>query len=254
MDLPPIFFEVHRDLPREGPGDNQSTAQAFHMLKDLPAKPRILDIGCGPGMQTIELAKLSGGQIEAVDFHQPFLDELTAAAQKAGVSSQIHPARGDMCNLQYPKESFDLVWCEGAIFIIGFERGLREWQPLLKRGGYLVVSELSWFNKADAPAELKAFLEAAYAGLENSSANAIEENLETAQKLGYKVVGSFKLPSSSWWENYFTPIQAKLPQLRAKHSGDPDAMAYLDGEEREARLFRRYSDFYGYAFYLLQKT
>jgi ubiquinone/menaquinone biosynthesis C-methylase UbiE len=205
-------------------------------------------------MQTIELAKLSGGQIEAVDFHQPFLDELSAAAQKAGVSNQIHTVRGDMFKLQYPKESFDLVWCEGAIFIIGFERGLREWQPLLRRGGYLVVSELSWFNKADAPSEVKAYLAEMYAGLENSSANTIEENLETAKRLSYMVVGSFKLPSSSWWDNYYLPIQAKLPQLRAKHQSYPDAMAYLDGEEREMEKFRRYSDYYGYAFYVLKKT
>ncbi|MCW4000130.1 MAG: class I SAM-dependent methyltransferase [Candidatus Bathyarchaeota archaeon] len=253
MDLPAIFFEVHSDLPREGPGDSQSTAKAFHMLKGLPPKPRILDVGCGPGMQTIELAKLSGVQIEAVDFHQPFLDELEAAAQKAGVSSRIHAVRGDMFNLQYPKESFDLVWCEGAIFVIGFGRGLREWQPLLRRGGYLVASELSWFNRDAAPLEVKAFLAEMYAGMENSSANTVEENLETARKLGYGVVGSFKLPDSGWWDNYYTPIEAKLPGLRAKHHGDADAMAYLDSEEKEISMFRHYSSYYGYAFYVLQK-
>lgn len=74
MEMPPIFYEVHSNLPREGPGDNKSTDRAFKALKNLPPKPRILDIGCGPGMQTIELAKLSCGQIEALDSHQPFLE------------------------------------------------------------------------------------------------------------------------------------------------------------------------------------
>jgi len=86
-------------------------------------------------MQTVELAKLSDGQITAVDSHQPFLDELRVAAEKAAVSSQINAVKGDMFDLKYPSGSFDVVWCEGAIFIIGFEKGLREWRPLLVDGG-----------------------------------------------------------------------------------------------------------------------
>ena len=81
-ELPKNFWEVHSNLPREGPGDNESTKKAYLMLKDLPENPRILDIGCGPGMQTIELAKLSGGQIVAVDNHQPFLEQLKITLKK----------------------------------------------------------------------------------------------------------------------------------------------------------------------------
>lgn len=69
-----IFFEIHQNLPREAPGDNASTRQAFSLLTNVPPQPKILDIGCGPGMQTIELAKLTNGQITAVDTHQPYLD------------------------------------------------------------------------------------------------------------------------------------------------------------------------------------
>lgn len=253
MELPKIFFEVHSNLPREGPGDNESTARAFKSLKDLPAKPRILDVGCGPGMQTIELAKLSNGQIEAVDAYQPFLDQLNLAAKKEGLIDKINIVKGDMFNLKYSKESFDVIWCEGAIFIIGFEKGLREWRPLLAKGGYLVVSELSWFRK-DSPEELSVYLKEMYAGLENSQAHSIDENLETAKNAGFEVIASFKLPKSSWWDNYYSPIEAKLPQLRAKHQDDLDALAYLDCEAKEIEMYRKYSDYYGYAFYVLQKV
>jgi len=74
--MPKIFWEIHNSLPRKGPGDNKSTRKAYKMLKELPENPRILDIGCGPGMQTIELAKISNGEIIAVDSHQPFLEQL----------------------------------------------------------------------------------------------------------------------------------------------------------------------------------
>jgi hypothetical protein len=44
-----VFFEIHADNPREGPGDFNSTKRAFLAMKNLPGKPKILDIGCGPG-------------------------------------------------------------------------------------------------------------------------------------------------------------------------------------------------------------
>jgi ubiquinone/menaquinone biosynthesis C-methylase UbiE len=253
MEMPPIFYEVHSNLPREGPGENQSTEKAYKMLRNLPAKPRILDIGCGPGMQTITIAKLSQGQITAVDNHQAFLDQLNASAQKEGVSGRIKTAIGDMFNLQFDKGSFDVVWCEGAIFIIGFEKGLREWRPLLADKGYFVTSELSFLRK-DLPSELDAYMKEMYAGLDNSAANTVEENLVAAKKAGYQVIGSFILPKSGWFDNYYTPIETKLPALREKHKGEPEALAYLSAEEKEIEMFRRYSDYYGYAFYILQKA
>jgi 2-polyprenyl-3-methyl-5-hydroxy-6-metoxy-1,4-benzoquinol methylase len=82
--MPEIFWEIHSGLPREGPGDNESTRKAYRMLKGLPENPRILDIGCGPGMQTIELAKLSSGRIDALDSHQPFLEQLKKSTKKEG--------------------------------------------------------------------------------------------------------------------------------------------------------------------------
>ena len=128
--LPKFFWKLHNGLPREGPGDNESTKKAYQMLEALPKNPRILDIGCGPGMQTIELAKLSNGRIDALDNHQPFLEQLKRRAEEEGLSEKINAVNGDMFALEYDENSFDLIWCEGAIFVIGFEKGLREWKKL----------------------------------------------------------------------------------------------------------------------------
>jgi SAM-dependent methyltransferase len=142
--LPQVFWDLHSGLPREGPGNNESTRRAFLMLEALQGNPRILDVGCGPGMQTIELAR----QIDALDNHQPLLDELERRAKDEGVRERINIVNGDMFALNYEDNSFDLVWCEGAIFIIGFEKGLREWRRLLTDNGYLGVSELSCARNA----------------------------------------------------------------------------------------------------------
>jgi ubiquinone/menaquinone biosynthesis C-methylase UbiE len=242
-----VFFEVHSGLPREGPGDNKSTKKAYLMLNDLPEKPRILDIGCGPGMQTITLAKLSNGKIDAVDNHQLFLEQMKKKAEKESVSEKITAVNGDMSALNYEDGSFDLVWSEGAIFVIGFEKGLREWKRLLTGKGYLVVSELSWL-KPDPPGDVRKFFVEGYPAIKT-----INENLETIKKAGYRVINHFVLPKESWWDNYYTPIEAKIPAMKLKYKDDKEALDFLAAEELEIDMFRRYSDYYGYVFYIMQK-
>jgi SAM-dependent methyltransferase len=243
--LPNIFFEIHSGLPREGPGDNESTKKAYLMLRSLPEQPRVLDVGCGPGMQTVALAKLSRGRIIALDNHE-FLEDLKRKAEEAGVSGRIQAVNGDMCALGYADNSFDVVWAEVSIFVIGFERGLREWKRLLTGNGYLVVSELAWL-KRDAPEELRKFFAEVYAPMKS-----VEENLEVARKAGYSVVGWFVVPESSWWGNYYTPIEAKLAALKAKYQGDKDALDILACEELEIEMYRKYATYYGNVFYVLQ--
>ena len=244
--LPEIFWEIHNALPREGPGDNESTHRAYLMLKDLPKNPRILDIGCGPGMQTIELSKLSNGQIDALDTYQPFLDQLDFKIKKEGLPTKIKPIKGDMCNLAYDSNAFDLIWSEGAIFIIGFEKGLREWKRLLTDKGYLVVSELSWL-KNDVPLEVNEYLNHAYPAIKT-----IQGNLDVAKKVGYRLVGFFVLPVESWWTGYYDPILAKLPSLKEKYKNDKEKLQHIAYHEVEIDMFRKYSEFYGYVFYVVQ--
>ena len=81
-----VFYELFNGLPRGGPGGNEYTRKAYKQLEDIPSQPRILDVGCGPGMQTLELARLSSGHVTGLDTHQPHLDVLEKAA-KAGIIS-----------------------------------------------------------------------------------------------------------------------------------------------------------------------
>lgn len=241
--LPEFFWTIHNGLPREGPGDNTATRRAYKLLKDLPKNPRILDVGCGPGMQTIELAKLSGGQIVALDLHEPFLEQLKEAVKKEGINDRIKIMKGDMCNLKFEDNCFDVIWSEGAIFIVGFERGLREWRRMLTPKGYVVVSELSWL-KHDAPKEAEEYMTQMYPVIKT-----VEGNVEIIQNSGYRLVDSFVLPSQSWWDNYYTPIETKLPSLKARYNDDEEALQVIAYEETEIEMFRKY---YGYVFYVMQ--
>ncbi|MBD3228452.1 MAG: hypothetical protein GF329_09710 [Candidatus Lokiarchaeota archaeon] len=65
-DKKQYFVDLFGELPRCGPGSIEATRKAFYSMRNVPTNPKILDIGVGTGMSTIELAKLSGGSIIAI--------------------------------------------------------------------------------------------------------------------------------------------------------------------------------------------
>ena len=241
-----VFFEIHDDIPRGGPGDFESTRRAFLMLNGLPEQPTILDIGCGPGMQTQDLASLTDGRIIAVDNHQPFLSRLETAVERRGLAHRIRVKKGDMFALDFPPGTFDVIWAEGSIYIMGFEKGLKAWKPLLKPNGHLAATEITWL-KPDPPQKLQSFWAEQYPGIQD-----VEANVNVICRSGYRPVGQFTLPESDWWRHYYTPIQEKLTALQKKYRGDAEALSVLEMEQREIDLYRRYADYYGYVFYIMK--
>lgn len=242
--LTEVFFELHSGLPREGPGDDGSTLRALAMCTGLPDRPDILDVGCGPGMQTLALALSTGGTVTAVDLHEPFLDQLRARAEAAGVRERINVMRADMTDLPFGLDTFDLIWSEGAIYNMGVDRALAAWKPSLRPCGYVVFSEASWLVP-DPPVEVRDFWAAEYPDMRD-----VEGNLERIRAAGYDVVGHFTLPDESWWTHYQTPIDAKIPGLLEQYAHDDAALRLINKTVNEHRIRREYPDTYGYEFYV----
>ena len=144
---PNIFWEIHSGLPREGPGDDCSTERAFRTVIGLPKNSRILDIGAGPGASSLVLARSSAGKVTAVDRHQPFLVELERRAREAGLAERITTLNASMSRLPFEDTSFDLIWSEGAIYMMGFRQGLTYWRRFLSPNGYIAVTEPCWLKK-----------------------------------------------------------------------------------------------------------
>jgi cyclopropane fatty-acyl-phospholipid synthase-like methyltransferase len=240
------FYEIYGTLPRAGPGDKASTSKAYNMIPNIPDKPKILDIGCGPGEQTLELARLSKGTVIALDNHQPFLDKVKTDAKAAGLSEYIKFLKQDMNTMVLEPKSFDLIWSEGALYFMGFETGLKKCRELLKNDGYISVTELVWL-KDDPPPEAKEWAQE-YEAMKN-----VPDNLELFKKNSFEVIGHFTLPNSSWLDHYYNPMQVRIDELRPKYGGNEVAMEIIEAAQDEINGFIKNSDYFGYEFFVAKK-
>ncbi len=243
-----VFFAIHQGLPQEAPGSEASTIRALSLVPRLPARPKVLDVGCGPGRQTLILAQETGGEITAVDNHQPYLDELLARAEKQGLDERIITECCSMDDMRFDDVSFDLVWAEGSIYIMGFQEGLTSWKRFLRRDGSMAVTELSWLVDSP-PEEVKSFFGEAYPAMQT-----VARNTEMIRESGYSLIDTFTLPESAWWDGYYGPMEKRISELREKHSQEPAILEVLDGEQKEIDLYRRHSDTYGYVFYVMSTS
>ncbi len=241
------FYEIYEALPRQGPGDRESTERALRLLPPLTRGHRMLDIGCGTGAQTLDLARATGARIVAVDNHAPFVSQLRRRAAELGLAERIDARAGNMNDLRFPDGSFDVIWSEGSIFIIGFAKGLAAWRRLLAPGGHLVVSEFCWFQD-DPPAELQELLRDGCTDVGDVAARRA-----AVGAAGYRLLGDFVLPDKGWWENYYVPLRESLARFRAAHAGDAEALEVAAMSEHEIEMYRKHPGAFGYVFFVMRR-
>jgi ubiquinone/menaquinone biosynthesis C-methylase UbiE len=152
-----------------------------------------------------------------------------------------------MFDMQFPDESFDIIWAEGSIYIIGFARGLTEWQRLIKPKGFLAVHEMTWL-RPDPPQEIYEYWKEFYPEIKT-----VAGNIDLITKCGYILLGQFTLPEDAWWIEYYSPLEERIKILREKYNNDAKALAILDNEQREIDMYKKYYQWYGSVFFVMQK-
>jgi ubiquinone/menaquinone biosynthesis C-methylase UbiE len=190
------------------------TSKAFLMIPRIE-RPLILDIGCGSGISTQELARLSRGKVIGIDIDQSALDRFARRIKKAGLTDQIKVMNCSMFDMDFQDESFDIVWAEGSIYAIGFERGLREWKQLLKPGGCMVVHD---------------------------EQGNVKEKLALISKCGYQVLGYFTISEETWWTEYFAPLEKLVNDTRGKFPYDRSVLAEIQQAQAELDMYRKYPE------------
>jgi SAM-dependent methyltransferase len=112
-----VLSELYAELGKASPARLAFTRKAFQMLPGLD-HPAILDVGCGQGGPTLELARLSGGQVTGLDVDPAALQELARRGGEGGLADRIHPVQGSLSDMGFPDEAFDIVWSEGTMYYI----------------------------------------------------------------------------------------------------------------------------------------
>ncbi len=242
-----LFFEIFdAKLPRLGPGMNAMTIETFNKLPVINKDLKVLEVGCGNGAQTLVLAGLVNGTITATDFNPQFLEELNLRSKQKGFEEKITTVQGDMNDLKLPEEGYDIVWCEGAIFIMGFEKGLEVLKKFLKPGGFLVLSDLVSFS-VSIPAELKEFFDKVDPNIKYYG-----EIIELIKQNKYKLLDNYKLPDAGW-DEYYIPITPFVEKFEKKYAGNEHALTFSHMMRYEMDIFGKYKEHYGYMFFVMQK-
>ena len=178
-------------------------------------RPRILDIGCGSGVSTIELARLSRGKVIGIDIDQLALNKFTRRIKEAGLTYWIQAINCSMFDMDFPDESFDIIWSEGSIYAIGFEKGLREWKRYLTPGGFMVVHD---------------------------EQDNVKEKLDTISNCGYELLGYFTLSEETWWTEYFAPLEKLVNKARTKYPYDQSVLEEIQQAQVELDMYKKYPE------------
>jgi len=242
-----FLCESHIGLERQGPGSPEMTIKALGFVDNLNQISRIADLGCGTGGQTMVLAQYTKGSIFGLDHFPDFINAFNDNVKKLNLQDKVKGIVGSMDNLPFQNDEFDLIWSEGAIANIGFERGLNYWRGFLKNDGYIAVTYESWFTD-ERPAEIERWWVDAVPEIDT-----IGHNISIMQKAGYNFVAAFTLPEKCWMDNYFIPRKTAGEALLKKYTGNKTVEAFIKNDEYEVELYSKYKQYYGYVFYIGKK-
>ena len=241
------FMDLHSGNPREGPGDKASTARALAAVTAAAGDRQIesvLDLACGPGMQTRHLAELlPTSHITALDIHPAFLAELEGWIAQNNLEQQVTTVHGDMKQPPVATGSFDLIWCEGAAYMLGVGAALQTWQPYLRADpaqGFIALSEPVFLSAQLPQPVVENWAEYA----EMSDEDGIAARVADA---GFELLESFILPPAAW-AAYYDPLQKRVDALRTKYVNDADGRQVINEGQREIDAWRNYGEYFSYAF------
>ena len=242
-----LICEYFSLIERQGPGSPEMTLKALSFIDNLNEKSRIADLGCGTGGQTMTLAQNTSGSILGIDLFPGFIDRFNQNASSLNLQHRVKGMTGSMDKLPFQPEELDLIWCEGAIYNIGFERGVNEWRKYLKNGGYIAVSEASWFTD-ERPAQINDFWNEAYPEIDT-----IPVKIAQLQKAGYIPEAVFCLPEYCWTKIFFEPQVEAKKVFMEKYPDNQMAKELMANLSHEEEMYHMYKKYYGYVFYIGRK-
>jgi SAM-dependent methyltransferase len=173
----------------------EHSRQAYRLLPRFE-RPRILDIGCGQGQQTMELARLTGSDVIGIDIDREALVKLQQRINEACLGDRIKAIHVSLFDNEFDDDSFDLLWEEGIFHLLNASGSLAECRRLLKQDGYLVMHEtVTWFESIQAK----------------------------LPEFSFELVDKHMLPKHFWWTDYAAPLEERIRAYRETHDDATDS-------------------------------
>jgi len=200
-----------------------------HAYQTLPTieRPIIFDAGCGTGVPTVELTQLSDGHIIAMDVDESALHELKCKIAYNKLAERIDIIICSLFKMCFHDESFDIIWAEGSINLIGFERGLFEWRRYLKPGGFLIVH--------DEPENLS-------------------HKIKQISACKYNLLDHFILSEDIWQQNYFAPLEKYISTKYQGQSDGTESSELIEQDRQFITEFKQYPARFRSAFFIMRRS
>lgn len=232
------FFALHRDIPREGPGEAADVVWAAQ-LAHLKPNAIMADVACGPGADIAALLQAApDGHVTALDKTAHFIEAVRA---NWGTDDRVTALTADMARIA---NTYDFIWCAGAVYFLGVTEALSAWRKALRPGGAVAFSEPCWFT--DTPSERMRAFWADYPAISDEAGI-----VDRVQAAGFTVLGTRRI-SDAAWEAYYTPLDARIAKLRPE--ADAGLSVILDEAEEEAACWRAHRDEAGYLLLVVQPS
>ena len=117
-----------------------------------------------------------------------------------------------MLDMDFPEESFDIIWSEGSIYAIGFENGLQEWKRFLRPSGFMVIHD---------------------------EQGNVKEKLEQISNCGYELLSYFILSKETWWTEYFAPLEKLITKAQARYFDNLKVLEEVRQAQGELDMFKK---------------
>lgn len=241
-----LIADFFKRVNRQGPGGVHETMLAASLIPDFNRHLRIADIGCGSGSQTMVLADKYDADIDAVDLLPEMIEAVNRKCSGHGLGKRIHPIQASMDALPFTPESYDIIWAEGSIFVIGYENGLRYWHQFLKPGGFIAVTDCSWLSDR-RPDNMD------WINNNLPEIDSIPNKLAQMSRAGYEPYAHFILPSTCWTDNYYEPMSKIMDKFLSDHNYNENALSFISRMKEEIAYYEANKDYFGYVFYIGKK-
>lgn len=112
----------------------------------------VLDVGCGVGIEPIRIATMTSARVVGLDISERMLAWADQRVREAGVRERIVLVQGDVLDLPFASDRFDVVLCESVLaFVADKEQAIHELVRVTRPGGYVGLNEALHITEAPAP-------------------------------------------------------------------------------------------------------